>query len=946
MPQEQPGSPLELSHEDFSWRVWSSPGEVLKRLPKESEVPFTQRGTVHALKAAAWTGLLCLEEAEYEAKAALAAGVFQDPWAHASTFGTLAIVADSRHDTSAIELRKSQLSIIWRHALVRTDLYVAALLNEFNTSLRQEVPSDGEVARVEQAWRGVPYTNLKLKASRKLLLEFYRSSFTLSRDREAGLTLLVQTIRDADTAEEKAISALGHMSLSRVYQKSDLYSASLAHAAIANHIWEALGRPERQAEVILTQSKVLKSLGLIGQAEELLNKIKGAGFGSRAMYIASECLSQLAEIREYEGKFDECVRLTIASAHSAPSIVMGDSTEPIASWLAAGIRASEAGDFQAVEEVKEMIASAAESLTEDEPWKDFVVHIVPAILDRDFDQLYSLEQNYRARWADFKGFGYELNESGVDGLFDSMWGMLRGATGDKFNDDLVEYWQHICHISGEDNEEVRARYRAANCLPVLNRILSTGDSRVSAELQLELIELVRFGALSGLSTLITEGSDVRQPLRRIAREHLESAGFHFPAIYGEARPLMFGSKATELASIAEKPPVDVNLLLRRDRHGDLPDLLQLYLRGNSLHWAYREAGEKPESGTRQISRRTLSIINSFRAWMTPHIGDFEGHVAAQAGLETSQLAAVAAARTAFAPFIDMRQLAIDFLYYLPSRKRNIIWNAIESLDLPTMTQVSLALGEFIPDCALSKKTSRRLLLSTDLELATFPFSLARKEDWEKPLLGYRYPSILPPLNILTASAPSPSTDGSAPWIVAQVGNSLGDLFFAGKESDSESVLSTIVITDATKASRTAVVYRGHLAEPPFGQPSESGIYVGRGQILRSRAMLEDARPWRTPARLALLACRAAGWDLGGEWGGIAAAAMLRGTDDVIAPLWPLIDAQYAELLDKHLGRVIGQITPLHESLQEEMISFHDSWISGEDNAIPPHWWASLALMSR
>jgi CHAT domain-containing protein len=155
-----------------------------------------------------------------------------------------------------------------------------------------------------------------------------------------------------------------------------------------------------------------------------------------------------------------------------------------------------------------------------------------------------------------------------------------------------------------------------------------------------------------------------------------------------------------------------------------------------------------------------------------------------------------------------------------------------------------------------------------------------------------------------------------------------------------------LVQDASDESNRAVVYRGHLAEPQASRPSDAGIFAGEGQIIRAGALLRDPGPWRMPSRLALLACRGAGWDLGGEWGGFGAAAMLRGTEDVLAPLWPLIDAAPGEAMDSEVIGLMSSQRPLWTALRERTVELASDWFSAKTNALPPHWWASLALMSR
>jgi hypothetical protein len=928
---------LNLDHEEWAWLVWTNPSGALKELSPQRSVPLLKRGLLHARQAVAWSGLLCLAEAKREAEEALASGVLHDPEAHASSLGVLALTEVHSNISHALELWEKQLTVIWRSGLVLTDIHVTALTNMGAGLSVIERDDDGrsKLVEAERAWRATSYNNTRLRDSRGLLIRYNRAGSSAGTDVQR-LRELHQVIDAAEALGHREISALAHMSLSTIYHGRDLYSPSLVHAAIATELWSLCERPERRAEVQLGRSDTLSSLGLMREAEQLLDDVDGAGVGSRSAYIESHRLSQLADIARYRGEPESAARLAVESARAMPTRTLGDQWAGVRAWLIAALHLHVTPVSDLLDEAMRELRHAVRAL-ESGP-RRALAEVLVAGLDGGPEAFSEQLASFRKAWPDFP----VRDGEGLDALLATVKAVIWNETaGDELTTDLIEYWGHIQHMSNEDDELVRARYRTANALPALHQILTRHHGALSAELQFELVELVRFAAVSALLAL--PGSVSGEPsLRRLARDHLQAAGMRFPAVYGEPRPLAFGVRSTPLAEIAQQAPLDVSILLSQRSHAE-PDVLQLYLRGSTLHWFYRDR-QGLLSGRAPVSPSALRVITSFRAFATPRIGPFEAHVAAAAGLAAQELAVVAAARTAVGPFGGMRDVAADLLCYLPASRRERVWRALADLDLPTPSDVGYALGELVPDCVLGP-TRRELFVSTDLELATLPFVLANRAEWREPLLARRYPLVLPPLNLL-AAAPPPNDDDKGEWSVTRIGNALGDLSFAGRRSSTNELARAIMIEDGAVAARSALVYRGHLAEPPPGRPSESGLYGGPGQVLRAHTLLEDPRPWRTPARLALLACRAAGWDLGSEWGGIAAAAMLRGTLDVIAPLWPLIDAPPAQVLDDRLARLVASPGSLTSTVWNETLDQYENWFSSQSSASPPHWWASLVLMSR
>ncbi len=644
---------------------------------------------------------MCAEEAEKDATAAIERGVVANPTGHALALSTLAMVAAARRDEeTAVRLHGDAMQVIWRAGLIASDIHVIALIRE-SDSLYSFGHSEESTLKLEAAhssWRSVRYEHEELRRVRGLFLQYKRAEREFARSEPDGIALLLKLIADAEAAGRHEFGALAHMSLAELYRKTDLYSPSLVHSAIATELWEACGRPSRVAEVALIRSNTLSSLGLMVDARRMLDAIEGDGVGSRGKYIEAQRLIQLADLAKYEGDTDGAVDLALVSARLTPYVVFGDFTAAVGNWFTAALHAYTTGRVDALAESTSGLLFAAEQVREPGPWRE-VTRMIAKAASGDIDGAATMASVARQNWPDWHSATGAQIEDLID-LVERFVAKRDAPEGRAL--DLAEFWEHIVHVSAEDDEQIRAQFRLANCLPVLHRLLTAQAGTLSPDLQFELVELVRFGAIPAL--LATSRERPEAALRVIAREHLQSAGMHFPAVYGEPRPLQFSGGSSELAEIVGAPVLDVDVLLRAE-DGDLPDVLQLYLRGSMLHWVYRVDGRTPLNGSTTLNQRTLGALAAFRSLATPHIGAFEAQVAGVHGVPPQFLRIVAAARTAHGAMTRRREIAADLLQFIPAGLRNSVWRALTELDGPDETEIAFALGMLIPECVLAERTT-------------------------------------------------------------------------------------------------------------------------------------------------------------------------------------------------------------------------------------------------
>ncbi|MGL5826308.1 MAG: hypothetical protein ACRCYU_16070 [Nocardioides sp.] len=925
--------------EEFALATFKAPATVIVQLGDSEPLQAEAIGKWHARRAVCWFGLLCMEEGFDSAQEALKYRGALDPYTLCSALHVRAATARYLADAHAEQMDTNQRESLWKQGLLYTDLHVAMAINHaaWMISIDAEVPAiEQQVAVARRIFQRTRYQNEQLRTVRYLLLEYVRIGAGLRTDIASAFQELLSFMAVAERAGVPEFAALGHMSLGDLYRASHLYSPSVVHGAAAVELWASCGRDDRKIEALIIQAKTFVSLGLTIRARELLDLVPRSLVGSRGRYLDSERLQQLSSIYSQEGDQGGAARYALACARTTPEIVLGDPTKPVLNWVQACIRTRQARDEPGLNEARVGFHLAIERVPPANPWYDFAREL-ETIVEARSQEVDTAIERFRTKWPDFRG---------TDGLgADLILGKVLRAFLDvefgvqSLEDDLTEYWEHIQHLSGEDDEVVRSHYRVANCLPVLHRLLVRGE--LGAELQFELIELARFGAIAAHLSDLETGLGPRG-LRRVARDHLLNVGYDLPAVYGNPVPLTTRGASSKLTEMTGVNPVALEEVIPCDQNESPVSLLQLYLRGRAVHFVYRPTNAEAIAGTYPLSPRSAGILNVFKDLMTPKFGSFEARNFGIVGGDRTALAALAGARTAVGPMINDRDLAADLLGYLDRRFRANAWRDLLDLDVPPLSELCRALGELFPSCLVREPPTGKLAISTDLELATLPLSLAQLGD--KLLLeAHGCLSLLPPLNLIMVAGRAvlkPQT-----WSVIRVGNTLGDLSYAGPPSREDEVTNAFAWNDEAAASGTAVVYRGHLAEPVPGMPSSAGIYASPTAVLRANTLLKDPRPWRTPARMALLACRAAGWDLGGEWGGLGAAAMLRGTQEVVAPLWPLVDAPSAEQFDEAITDCMAA-PDLHGALSVMLIAIQEDWASASRTAIPPHWWASVVLMSR
>ncbi|WP_329182752.1 hypothetical protein [Actinacidiphila glaucinigra] len=732
------------------------------------------------------------------------------------------------------------------------------------------------------------------------------------------------------------------------FAAAHLYTPALIHGERAREIWQRCRRPERVASIDYTLLEIYKNLGAEEERGRLERQLIGItrpesvfrGIATQAKAKVSEHYHDLADYRRSE-QYEESAWKTIEPVLKAEGGHV--SSGGALGLVFGGVRtARKLGDDELVAKWRARAAFMARGidayLESSTGWGASFGRYLEAIIDGDRQAVAALQQEIVRKTLEVNAYGKAALPA-VIGLQEHLDTV---EPGEDLDTDLREYWQHLGSLASEDAEEIRSRFRSANVVPVLNRILGSNPD-LDPWIQFETVELARTGSVTGPQAVGLPDTDQRGHIRRIALADYKNRGIIFPAAIGEACGIALHPVAASRFGETDR---DLGRLLRSGSFSQDPDVLQLYLRGDVLHWAYVRTGRASVAAGSFTDSDAVRAVAAVYDWASPRVTRADIQTAALLGLPEASLPMVAAIRCAVGPFVDQPALAEDFAMVLPRRARGAVLDHFRAVTPPAVEDICRWIGRLLPDLPEVWDGTAALALSLQGNLAQIPFALARHPR-EGRHLGTTRPVVsLAPMNTL-AHMPEPAAvpaGGPVPWQLTVVGNCMGDLGYSGATSSAADIRNALLLPPEDAWS-SAVLYKGHFLRSKSGRPSLAGLPSGApGQVFRAADILLESGKVAGPARLAIMACEASGWGLAEEWGGTASALMLRGVREVIAPHWPLIDSPASQVLD---GRVAGILTcpgDLAAAYADMIGGLLSDWLDGRGTALGPHWWAGLALI--
>ncbi len=429
---------------------------------------------------------------------------------------------DQRRAALLIEEAKLVMSA---NGIVNTDTHVTLLSTEIAIHLQNgDIEAAHFVSRkLREVLARKPYVDSELWTSRRLLSKYQDASIALAGgDLGEAIDRLLVLLEEAEDTNESVVRGLCHSSMARIQKQFDLLSGALVHATLAEQAWFSIQRPERALGDRLLRAQMLADLGNLSPAIDLLEGIE-AQFkaDSRSQYLRAESLSVRAGIASALGQPDRALSLMIESAEATPPIVLGEPFARSIAWITTYLLAQTTGDSDAMARAATELEALEESEHIGSVQSDVLALFHKVATSSRAEALAEIDA-FKERWPDF---ARTMTASAAEDLLEGFWFAHYEPSMQK---DVLEYWDHIRHLMGEDDEVIRGQVRRANCLPVLNRILSRWCDEIDPLLQFELVEMSRAGALSPSRGLGVATSGVATPLRKdrlalrqASRRHLE-----------------------------------------------------------------------------------------------------------------------------------------------------------------------------------------------------------------------------------------------------------------------------------------------------------------------------------------------------------------------------------------------------------------------------------------
>lgn len=853
---------------------------------------------------------------------------------------------------SKYDLEKALRSFDHAVALARTlgpsglDSYIAAQINRALVFFeRDEIEAVSELERLLTTIARAPYLSTRLKALRLANVEYNLISTRAASGSDDVSVLGLQRLADHCAAiDYPGIAAKCLEALSKACKDLDLYSQSLYYSTLAEETYRRADAASLSLKVTAQRGKIYKSLGDVPRAtavaRQLLDATPDTTVG-RARRIAGVGL--LADLAEYAGDLRAMAKWNLQAGYLTLNDPPGAGvvpTGPLGFITAAYEAARKLRDPELLRQTRDLIRRWSPPPDGHRYQREFMhlQQVVAAGVASDSIRF----RHYLDQFISSPIFALERAEmTGLASTFQEVFFPVDLDDDAAYSVDLEELWKHVLHLAGEDDEIIRTRYMRANVEPVLNRILARSSSTLAAHHQFELVELSR---VTGFDRTSASLNDHQQSLRGKVRQTAHAHVDRFLNSWTTAVPLRHPIDWNEqlrscLTDISGLGANRLDLLLQVGNLPNASGILQLYLHSGVLHWVWSDGGGRPLSGRRNVSSFAMQAIDAFRSTMLPTITAHDLSIASRFDLPREQLSVVSALRVALSPMGDSDELARDLAAYLPRDRRARILDETSRSPWISIETLSRAMGELIPAQAWSAPPGR-ILLSSNQALTHLPIALAIS-DGGVLLLQDHYLTTMPPLDLLSTLDPQVG-DVVSVWHVERIENSGGDLNFAGERADGT---AGHLLFESKVAAKSVLIYRGHLVTSEVGRPGLASVILGLdAPSLVTQAELRDANSeLRAPRRVALMACRAAGWDIASEWGGLGPALIERGTREFLAPMWTLIDSPECQELDAAAEAVMVSPDP-GKQLWELKLGWLESQLKAEAR-LGAHWWSSLNLLS-
>ncbi|WP_157251927.1 hypothetical protein [Patulibacter americanus] len=936
-----------ISESEFSILAFREPAKALKRIGyawQRSPEAASRAASLHLILGdfpeALALGRLALRRAgeldvQSRVRALIAVG----------TAGTQAHL-DLRYRDAFIEAR----GLLRDHQKLGTDIEVVLLINWASSQMGayHYSAAHSTLLRAAEVANQLP-ASWPLKSQRLNVIEFNRFMLSDWQAREP-VTAYAEMASKYERGGAWNLAAQCQLIYAGQLRQAKLYTAAVHHASRAERAAVAADAPQLLFRARAEAARVFRNLGMADQAREILETprpgLRGSAAAADAGRLEMERSSETDRTADYDASLTHLER---AWHHfepivvTAPGIAVRDLplSELLFNALLTARMVDDTSHFDRWALRTETTIGRFKAMPSGSPHALMLQTMLAFVAgDRSAAEANALALEDLAKELAVDS-SRVVTLQDLDDLNTQLEALVTSTPSQ--GDDVAEYFGHLAHVAAEDDESVRAAFRRANIIPVLNRMLMRGE--LTPWGQFEAVELSRWGSLSGALGRWTDSPTAKSQLRERFLMDAAARKASYPASLGEPHTLRWtdrwpGGVAPDSRTLDKPGPdalesLDLGRMIGEADWCEVPEVLQLYRLGSDIVWSLIDCSDGSiSSGRVRLDTGQQALLAATATWSSPAVAPLDHRLLTAARLSPEHLPTVAAVRCCTGPFVDNLIHAQDFALRLPAGSRNALANALRALERPRIDAIGRAISGILPR-TVAVATDRPLLMAIAPDLATVPWGLGT-DNTGRFLMTQRPVAMLPPANTIAATTGRRATSDVPAWDLIRIGSSFGNLSYAGASAPvSMDVL--IGASRGTECRGSAVLYVGHLYAGT-GVPSESSIPLAPSDrnVLTAADIMQMSGV--ASERAALMCCRGAGVHFSHEWGGFASALMLKGANEIIAPIWPLIDSLEAGIVDNCVASTIVRRGHLELHVRDLIREL------SLDARIAPHWWAGMTLV--
>ncbi|MGN6606501.1 MAG: CHAT domain-containing protein [Jatrophihabitans sp.] len=383
-----------------------------------------------------------------------------------------------------------------------------------------------------------------------------------------------------------------------------------------------------------------------------------------------------------------------------------------------------------------------------------------------------------------------------------------------------------------------------------------------------------------------------------------------------------------------------------------------------LYWAVRDPGGRVEAGHARVAADILDLARSLAPVPTADEVTLARELASDPTTAKSWAHLAATARVLAGPMTGDCAAADAVNRVLPAPLRTDTNQSNIDFDEAMASLGAVLLPAPLYDAASDEATSGdpvRLVVSIAPGLAWLPLPLlkASTPSGHRHLVEFADLSLFPPWPIAAQLARSAGVAAPPNHVAVSVTDPLGDLRYARRSRPiaasmhlghrDSGVQQQATPANLRRALRSApaasmLLYQGHVELTNPSEPLSASFVLtedGRPCLISAQDIVADRDTWTFPQTVFLDGCESTGTWGSAEWGGLVPALLQRGARQVIATLWPIVEAPAATDVTADIVAAtleLGDAARAVSRVQRRLLSH---WRQGSTRVTPHHFGAHV-----